>query len=110
MGFSRQEYWSGLAYPSPGDLPDPELETVSLEALALQADSFTTEPLGKPLDFITGPDIMLDVSSKMNANSVLPIDVESFGFFINGRLLRLLLTDTDITWSKISSYSRTPDL
>ena len=76
-----------MACPSPGDLPDPGLETVSPVALALQADSFTTEPLGKPLDFITGPDIMLDVSSKMNANSVLPIDADSFGFFINGKLL-----------------------
>ena len=30
MGFSRQEYWSGLPYPSPGDLPDPQIESVSL--------------------------------------------------------------------------------
>ena len=29
MGFSRQEYWSGLPFPSPGDLPDPEMEPVS---------------------------------------------------------------------------------
>ena len=36
MGFSRQEYWSGLPFPSPGGLPDPEIERVSP---ALQADS-----------------------------------------------------------------------
>ena len=36
MAFSWQEYWSGLPYPSPGDLPDPGIEPVSL---ALQADS-----------------------------------------------------------------------
>ena len=36
MGFSRQEYWSGLLFPSPGDLPDPGIETRSP---ALQADS-----------------------------------------------------------------------
>ena len=36
-GFSRQEYWSGLPYPSPGDLPDPGTE---LGSPALQADSF----------------------------------------------------------------------
>ena len=38
MGFSRQEYWSGLPLPSPGDLPDPGTEPGSP---ALQADNFT---------------------------------------------------------------------
>ena len=41
MGFSRQEYWSGLPFPSPGDLPNPGLEPRSP---ALQADSFPSEP------------------------------------------------------------------
>ena len=45
MGFSRQEYWSGLPFPSPGDLPDPRMEPRSL---ALQADSLPAEPQGKP--------------------------------------------------------------
>ena len=40
MGFSRQEYWSGLPFPSPGDLPDPGIEPWSP---ALQADSLLTE-------------------------------------------------------------------
>ena len=40
MGFSRQEYWSGLPFPSPGDLPDPGIEPRSS---ALQADSLPTE-------------------------------------------------------------------
>ena len=40
MGFSRQEYWSGLPFPSPGDLPDPGIESWSP---ALQADSLPTE-------------------------------------------------------------------
>ena len=40
MGFSRQECWSGLPFPSPGDLPDPGIESRSA---ALQADSFTTK-------------------------------------------------------------------
>ena len=39
MGFSRQEYWSGLPCPPPGDLPDPRIEPVSPSAPALQADS-----------------------------------------------------------------------
>ena len=44
MGFSRQEHWSGLPCPSPGDLPDPGIKTRSP---ALQADSLQTEPPGK---------------------------------------------------------------
>ena len=42
MGFSRQEYWSGLPYPPPGDLPDPEIEPVSLMSPALAGRFFTT--------------------------------------------------------------------
>ena len=46
MGFSRQEYWSGLPFPSPGDLPDPGIEPRSP---ALETDALTSEPPGKPL-------------------------------------------------------------
>ena len=45
MGFSRQEYWSGLLFPSPGNLPDPGIEPRSP---ALQADSLLTEVQRKP--------------------------------------------------------------
>ena len=44
MGFSRQEYWSGLPLPSPGNLPNPGIEP---ESPALQADSLPSEPPGK---------------------------------------------------------------
>ena len=44
MGFSRQEYWSGLPFPSPGDLPDPGIKPRSP---AFQADTLTSEPPGK---------------------------------------------------------------
>ena len=44
-GFSRQEYWSGLLCPPPGDLPDPGIEPRSP---ALRADSLPSEPPGKP--------------------------------------------------------------
>ena len=43
MGFSRQEYWSGLPFPSPGDLPDPGIELVSLASPALAGGFFTTD-------------------------------------------------------------------
>ena len=45
MGFSREEYWSGLPFPSPVDLPDPGIEP---ESPVLQADALTSEPPGKP--------------------------------------------------------------
>ena len=41
MGFSRQEYWSGLPFPSPGDLPDPGIEP---RTPALWADALLSEP------------------------------------------------------------------
>ena len=47
MGFSRQEYWSGLPFPSPGDLPDPGIKPRSP---TLQADTLTSAPPGKPLN------------------------------------------------------------
>ena len=46
MGVPRQEYWSGLPFPSPGDLPDPGIEPGSP---ALQADSLLSEPPGSIL-------------------------------------------------------------
>ena len=46
LEFSRQEYWSGLPFPSPGGLPNPEIKSRSP---ALQADSLLSEPPGKPL-------------------------------------------------------------
>ena len=45
MGFSRQEFWSGLPFSSPGDLPNPGIEPKSP---TLQADSLPSEPRGKP--------------------------------------------------------------
>ena len=42
LGFSRQEYWSGLPCPPPGDLPDPGIEPKSLTFPALAGGSFTT--------------------------------------------------------------------
>ena len=45
MGFSRQEFWSGLPFPSPGDLPGSGIEPGSP---ALQADALPSEPPGKP--------------------------------------------------------------
>ena len=51
MGFSRQEYWSGLPFLSPGDLPNPGIEP---GFPTLQADSLPIELQGKPMDFTAG--------------------------------------------------------
>ena len=51
--FSRQEYWSGWPFPSPGDLPDSGIEPVALESPALAGRFFTTEPPGKPEPLLT---------------------------------------------------------
>ena len=50
MGLSRQEYWSGLPFPSPRDLPDPGIEPRSP---AFQADALTAKPPGKPISRIS---------------------------------------------------------
>ena len=44
MGFSRQEYWSRLSFPAPGDLPNPGIKTISLVSPGLTGGFFTTEP------------------------------------------------------------------
>ena len=48
MGFSRQEYWSGLPHPPPGDLPNPGIELTPPVSPAVAGRFFTAEPLGKP--------------------------------------------------------------
>ena len=48
MGFPRQEYWNGLPFSSPGDLPDPGIELTSPESPACAGRLFTTEPITIP--------------------------------------------------------------
>ena len=54
-GISRQEYWSGLPFPSPGDLPNSGIKPASLTFPTLAGGFFTAEPPGKPLDFLHSP-------------------------------------------------------
>ena len=49
MEFSRQEYWNGLPFLPPGDLPNPGIKPTSLASPALADGLFTTEPPGKPM-------------------------------------------------------------
>ena len=55
MGFPRQAYWSGLIFPSPGDLPNPGIEPASP---ALAGRFFTTEPPGKPFFYFIVANMM----------------------------------------------------
>ena len=48
MGFSRQEYWPGLPFPSPGDLPDPGIEPMSLASTHWQVGSLPADSWGMP--------------------------------------------------------------
>ena len=48
MEFSRQEYWSGLPFPTPGDLPDSGMKPMSLVSPALAGGFFTTAPPERP--------------------------------------------------------------
>ena len=52
MGFSRQKFWSGLLFPTPGDLPDPEIKSMSCPSPKLQADSLPVSHLGSPVNFL----------------------------------------------------------
>ena len=61
MGFSRQECWSGLPFPSPGDLPNPGIEPRSP---ALQEDTLLSEPTGKP------PNVPLFLKQLIHLDSV----------------------------------------
>ena len=62
MEFSRQEHWSGLPFPPPGDHPDPAIE---LRSPALQTETLLSEPPGKPRGFA------VNVYKRRNADSLL---------------------------------------
>ena len=80
MGFSRQEYWSGLQFPSPRDLPDQGIEPGSP---AFQADALTSEPPGKPMKNL----VQLSSASLCN-----PMDCTMPGFPVHYQLLELTQT------------------
>ena len=69
MGFSRQEYWSGLSFPSPGNLPNPGIEPGSP---ALQVDSLPTELQRKTQMYIVSSQQML-IALNLSARSPIKI-------------------------------------
>ena len=78
-GFSRQEDWSGLTFPPPGDLPNPGIKPMSPASPALAGEFFTTEPPEKPLStqlFILN---LILIKIPMVISDSKPIDI----YFIN---------------------------
>ena len=65
MGFSRQEYWNGLPFPTPGDLPDPG---IGPESLTLAGKFFTTEPSRKPRGFPCFLQLSLNLSIRSSCS------------------------------------------
>ena len=77
MEFSRQEYWSGLPFPSPGDLPDPGIEPKSP---ALQADALPSEPPGKSIKMHENVPKLKDKSeSESESHSVMSDSLRPHG-------------------------------
>ena len=91
MGFSRQEYWSGLPFPSPGDLADPGVKPGSP---SFQADALTSEPPGK--DGIPSENSLTE--KKKDLRKILNTKAESWA---------CLITVKDLT---CSIFTRSPPL
>ena len=72
-GFPRQESWSGLPFPSPGDLPDPRTECTSLASLALAGGFLTLAPPGKPSVTEKNPDSTCDQFLLLYFCTLLPV-------------------------------------
>ena len=62
MGFPRQEYWSGVPFPSLRDLSNAGIDPASPVSPGLQVDSLSTEPLGKPTRAVAWSDTLLGVT------------------------------------------------
>ena len=82
MEFFRQEYWSGLPFPSPGDLPNPGVEHMTP---TLQVDSLSAEPQGSPriLEWVAYP----FSSRSSQPRNRTGISFIAGGFFTNGAIM-----------------------
>ena len=94
MGFSRQEYWSGLPFPSPGDLPYLGIEPGSL---ALQADSLPSEPPGKSQTATNENEVKV---AQLCLTLCDPVDYNLLGFSIHGILQVRILEWIAISFSR----------
>ena len=109
MGFSRQEYLSGLPFPSPGDLPDPGIESRSP---AFQADALPSEPPGKPCSIQDCPLVLLN-SKHINCPVAQscptlcgPMDCSPPGSSVHGIFQARILDWVAIPYFRGSSWPR----
>ena len=98
MGFSRQEYWSGWPFPSPGILPNPGIESGSP---ALQADALTSEPPGKPTAAAVAAKSLQSCSTLCD-----PMDCRLPGSPIHGISQAIILEWVAISFSRGSSQPK----
>ena len=108
MGFSRQEYWSGLPFPSPGDLPDPESEPMSP---ALQTDALPSEPPGKgPTEGGSAPFLLASGVCVLSCFSCVrlcnPMDCSPSAASVHGILQARILEWVAMPASRGSSWPR----
>ena len=103
MGFSRQEYWSGLPFPPPGDLPNPGIEPMLPAAPALQADSSPLSHQGRPKDTACVCAVAQSGPTLCNL-----LDFSSPGSSVHGILQARLLEWVAISFSK--GYSTCPQI
>ena len=107
MGFTKQEYWNGLLFPSPRDLPRPGIEPASPAMATLAGGFFTIEPLGKPGQTFTIP---YSGISKLRLRYIF----EKFVFLILGAieenlsnlLYMSIVTFSSVQFSLVQSLSR----
>ena len=110
MEFSSQGYWSGLPFPSPGDLTDPGIEPHSP---VLQVDSLPSKPPGKPIftQFMRPDTMLTDVKDEMGMGWCIEQQEESKNFQSIGFFKSAYLTLHIRLWSVPGSYKelfRTP--
>ena len=84
MEFSKQEYWSGFPFPTPGDLPDPGIEPMSLESPALEG-RYTTVPPVKPNIWVISED------QQTFSASLCVYSFEYLPCIVNGIVLRVCI-------------------
>jgi len=88
MLFSRQEYWSGLPFPPPGDLPDPGIESTSPASPAQASRFFTTEPSGKPISNKCVPLFYLCSAQEWDKNGI----IQNATFWVCHFILSIILS------------------
>ena len=108
MGFSRQEYWSGLPFPTPRDLPNPEMEPECPVASVLAGGFLTTAPLGKDIPCVLGTFHLLPCSclTKSNphfTNKKKPTHLESGSYVFKPGWAKLLNPFSSLRYSPFSA-------